>query len=207
MPLDLVALVAPAHTALVLQEVQNGVVGTPSVLPALTDAAAAVDLIRNCARLARAARASGIAVVHCTAETRDDHKGANRNARLFQGVQKSPVRLSPGSVAVQVPAEIGVDAGDIVLPRYHGLGPMEGTQLDPILRNLGVTTIVGVGVSLNVGVTNLAFDAVNRGYQIVLPRDAVAGVPAEYAEAVLANTLDLVATITTTADVVRAWGA
>ena len=57
---------------------------------------------------------------------------------------------------------------------------MTGTQLDPILRNLGVTTIVGVGVSLNVGMTNLAFDAVNRGYQIVIPRDAVAGVPAEY---------------------------
>jgi nicotinamidase-related amidase len=207
MPLDLAALVAPEHTALVLQEVQNGVVGTPSVLPALTEAAAAVDLIGNCARLARAARASGIAVVHCTAETRDDHKGANRNARLFKGVQKLPVQLSPGSAAVQVPAEIGVDPGDIVLPRYHGLGPMTGTQLDPILRNLGVTTIVGVGVSLNVGVTNLAFDAVNRGYQIVLPRDAVAGVPAEYAEAVLANTLDLVAILTTTADVVRAWSA
>ena len=34
-PLDLTDLVAPAHTALVLQEVQNGVVGSPSVLPAL----------------------------------------------------------------------------------------------------------------------------------------------------------------------------
>ena len=62
-----------------------------------------------------------------------------------------------------------------------------------------------MGVSLNVGMTNLAFDAVNRGYQIVLPRDAVAGVPADYAEAVLANTLDVVATLTTTPDVVAAW--
>ncbi|MDQ1509517.1 MAG: hypothetical protein QOG50_1361 [Actinomycetota bacterium] len=206
MPVDLAALVAPAHTALVLQEVQNGVVGTPSVLPALAEAAAAVDLVGNCARLARAARAAGLPVVHCTAETRDDRKGANDNARLFNAVRKAAVRLSPGSAAVQVPTEIGVDPADIVLPRYHGLGPMTGTQLDPILRNLGVTTIVGVGVSLNVGMTNLAFDAVNRGYQIVLPRDAVAGVPPDYAEAVLANTLNVVATLTTTAEVVAAWG-
>jgi nicotinamidase-related amidase len=206
MPLDLSALVAPTHTALVLQEVQNGVVGAPAVLPALAEAAAAVDLVGNCARLARAARKAGITVVHCTAETRDDRKGANNNARLFGGVQKSSVRLSPGSAAVQVPDEIGVDPADIVLPRYHGLGPMTGTQLDPILRNLGVTTIVGVGVSLNVGMVNLAFDAVNRGYQIVLPRDAVAGVPPDYAEAVLANTLAIVATITTTPAVVAAWG-
>jgi len=59
MPLDLAALVAPAHTALVLQEVQNGVVGTPSVLPALAEAAAAIDLVGNCARLAHAAASGG----------------------------------------------------------------------------------------------------------------------------------------------------
>jgi nicotinamidase-related amidase len=205
MPLDLVSLVAPTHTALVLQEVQNGVVGRPSVLPELAESAAAVDLVAHCAELARVARAVGITVVHCTAETRDDGKGANRNARLFLGVKHAPVKLSPGTDAVQVPAEIGVDPADIVLARYHGLGPMTGTQLDPILRNLGVTTIVGVGVSLNVGVTNLAFDAVNRGYQIVIPRDAVAGVPADYGRAVLDNTLGVVATLTTTADIVAAW--
>jgi nicotinamidase-related amidase len=199
------ALVAPEHTALVLQEVQNGVVGTPSALPALTEAAAAIGVIPNCARLARAARSRGVPVLHCTAETRDDGRGANSNARLFAGVRKSPVKLSPGSAAVQVPDEIGVDAGDIVLPRYHGLGPMGGTQLDSILRNLGVTTIVGVGVSVNIGMTNLAFDAVNHGYQIVMPRDAIAGVPTEYAEAVIDNTLTLVATITTTGDVLAAW--
>jgi nicotinamidase-related amidase len=205
MAIDLSELVAPAHTALVLQEVQNGVVGSPSALPALTDAAAATDLIGNCARLATAARAAGVPVFHCTAETRDDTRGANSNARLFAGVAKSPVRLSPGSGAVQVPEEIGVAAEDIVLPRYQGLGPMAGTQLDPMLRNLGVTTIVGVGVSLNIGMPNFAFDAVNAGYQFVMPRDAVAGVPAEYAAAVLENSLALVATLTTTAELLREW--
>jgi nicotinamidase-related amidase len=203
--LSVADLVAPAHTALVLQEVQNGVVGTPSALPALTDAAAAVDLIGNCARLARAARAAGVPVVHCTAETRADGRGANANARLFAGVKKSTVKLSPGSAAVQVPDEIGVEPSDITLARYHGLGPMSGTQLDPILRNLGVRTIVGVGVSVNIGITNLAFDAVNLGYQIVLPRDAIAGVPSDYANAMVDNTLALVATLTSTAEVLAAW--
>jgi nicotinamidase-related amidase len=106
---------------------------------------------------------------------------------------------------VQVPGEIGVGPHDVVLPRYHGLGPMTGTQLDSMLRHCGATTIVGVGVSVNIGMTNFAFDAVNRGYQIVMPRDAVAGVPAEYAQQVLDNTLALVATLTTTDDVLAAW--
>lgn len=206
MPIDLPALIAPAHTALVLQEVQNGVVGERSALPALAEAAAAVDLIGHCAALARAARQRGVPVVHCTAETRADGRGANRNARLFAGILKAPVRMTPGTDAVAVPAEIGVEPSDVVLPRLHGLGPMTGTQLDPVLRNLGVTTIVGVGVSLNIGMTNLAFDAVNRGYQCVLVSDAVAGVPPEYGQAVLDNTLALVATLASTAEILSAWG-
>ena len=205
MPLDLVELCAPAHTALVLQEVQNGVVGSPSALPALAESAAAVGLIENCARLAARARQLGIGVFHCTAATRGDLRGANRNARLFMGVLKSPVHLLPGSDAVEVPEAIGVDPHDVVLERFHGLGPMTGTQLDPMLRNGGVTTIVGVGVSLNVGMVNLTLDAVNRGYQMVLPRDCVAGVPSEYGEAVLTNSLSLLATITTTDALLAAW--
>jgi len=66
---------------------------------------------------------------------------------------------------------------------------------------------VGVGVSVNIGMTNFAFDAVNRGYQMVMPRDAVAGVPVDYAQAVLDNTLALVATLTTTEAVLEAWRA
>ena len=60
---------------------------------------------------------------------------------------------------------------------------MGGTDLDAILRNLGVTTIVAVGVSLNVAIPNLVMDAVNAAYRVVLPRDAVAGVPADYGTA------------------------
>ena len=57
---------------------------------------------------------------------------------------------------------------------------MGGTDLDAILRNLGVSTIVAVGVSLNIAIPNLVMDAVNKGCRVVLPRDAVAGYPAEY---------------------------
>ena len=58
---------------------------------------------------------------------------------------------------------------------------------------------------MNVAVTNLVMDAVNLGYQVVLPRDAVCGIPAEYADAVIDNTLALLATLTTVDDLVAAW--
>ena len=196
MAIDLRALVAPAHTAVVTSEVQRGVVGEGSVLPEL--AAAAEPVLQNIGRLVKGARAAGVRVVHCTASRRADGFGSNRNARLFMAMKGS--QLAPTVVP-----EVGVDESDLVLTRYHGLSPMGNTDLDPILRNAGVTTIVATGVSVNVAVTNLAFDAVNAGYQVVIPRDAVAGLPADYVEAVFANTLSLVATLTTTDEVLAAW--
>jgi nicotinamidase-related amidase len=199
-PLDLTA------AAVVTSECQNGVIGAQSVLPELA-AAAAESVVPNGARLCAAARAAGVPVVHCVAGRRPDDRGSNRNARLFGAMLKSPVRLNVGSPAADVVPEFDVQASDLVLSRIHGLSPMAGTDLDPVLRNLGVSTLVVVGVSVNVAITNLVMDAVNRGYQVVLPRDAVCGVPASYADAVIDNTLSLLATVITTEDVIRAFSA
>jgi biuret amidohydrolase len=191
-------------SAVVTSECQNGVIGSQSVLPELA-AAAASSVIPNGARLCAAARAAGVPVVHCVAGRRPDDRGSNRNARLFGAMLKSPVRLDLGTPAAEVVPEFDVQSSDLVLSRIHGLSPMAGTDLDPVLRNLGVGTIVVVGVSVNVAITNLVMDAVNRGYQVVLPRDAVCGVPASYADAVIDNTLALLATICATEDVVAAF--
>ena len=206
MPPDLRELLDPAHTALVTQECQNGVIGEHAVFPALAEIAR-TDMIPNAARLTKAARAAGVPVVHCLALRRPDGLGSNDNAKVFAAARKSGVALTPGSEAAQVIPEIGVEDTDVVLSRLHGLGPMAGTDVDPVLRNLGVRTIVGVGVSVNVGMTNFAMDAVNHGYRFVLPRDAVAGVPVEYADAVIENTLSWVCTVVSTDDVLAAWSA
>jgi len=203
-PVDLAALVTPGHTAIVTSEVQNGVVGERSALPALAEIAEK-EMLPALRRLLPGARAAGVQVVHCTAYRRADGKGANTNARLFMGVRKSPVELLPGSPEVEVLADLGPEPSDLVLTRTHGLDPMAGTDLDPVLRNLGVRTVVVTGVSVNVAVTNLVMDAVNHGYDVVLPRDAVCGIPSDYADAVIDNTLALLATITTTDELLAAW--
>ena len=204
MPVHLASLVAPERTAVVTSEVQNGVVGERSALPALADAAA-VTMLPALGRLLPDARKAGVQVVHCTAYRRADGRGANTNARLFMGVRKSPVALLPGTPEVEVLPELGPEPDDLVLTRTHGLDPMTGTDLDPVLRNLGVRTIVVTGVSVNIAVTNLVMDAVNRGYDVVLPRDAVCGIPQDYADAVIDNTLALLATVTTSEELMAAW--
>jgi nicotinamidase-related amidase len=203
-PVDLTALLDPAGCAVVTQECQVGVIGDEAVLRDLADEAQRVA-VPNMVRLVTAARAASVPVVHCLAVRRGDDLGSNANARLFTATRKLGIHLEPGSSGAALLPELGPEPSDLVLQRYHGVGPMGGTDLDAVLRNMGVRTIVGVGVSVNVAITNFAMDAVNAGYQFVLARDAVAGVPTAYADAVIDNTLALVATITTTDDVLATW--
>lgn len=200
---DLAELVAPGHTAIVTQECQGAVVGPDAGLRALADEARRVAL-PNIARLLPAARATSVDVVHCLVQRRPDGLGSNHNAKIF-AIGRSDVGIVPGTPGATLLPEFGPEPTDLVLTRWHGLGPMGGTDLDAILRNLGVTTIVAVGVSVNVAIVNLVMDAVNAGYRVVLPRDAVAGIPADYADAVIDNTLSLLATVTTTDDLLQAW--
>jgi nicotinamidase-related amidase len=162
------------------------------------------------ARVVDAARAAGVPVIHATVYRRADTRGANTNARLFAAALKSARRadvedLLPGSKAAALIDEIGLLDTDIELPRYHGLGPMYDSGLAAVLRNLGTRTVIPVGLSVNVAITNLVMDAINAGFAVVLPRDAVAGVPTAYAEAVLDNTLAVLAALTTSTDLAAAW--
>jgi len=199
----LAELVAPQRTALITQELQGAVVGPDAGLAVLADEARR-EALPNIARLLPVARAAGVQVVHCLVHRRPDGLGSNHNARLF-AAGRSAVRIEPGSAGATLLPEFGPEPSDLVLSRCHGLGPMGGTELDAVLRNLGVSTIVAVGVSLNVAIPNLVMDAVNAAYRVVVPRDAVAGVPAEYGAAIIENTLSLLATIATTEELMHTW--
>ncbi|MFI5618525.1 cysteine hydrolase family protein [Streptomyces sp. NPDC051567] len=195
----------PATTALLTVECQNGVVGEEGALPELAAEARGSGMLGRVAALVDAAHGAGVQVVHAVAERRPDGVGANSNARLFRAAGRLPVRQLAGSLAVEVAAPIVVAGRDLVVRRLHGLSPMAGTGLDALLRNLGVRTLVVTGVSSNIAIPNTVFDAVNLGYRVVVPADAIAGVPAAYTAEVVRHSLALVADITTTEVLLKEW--
>jgi nicotinamidase-related amidase len=186
-------------------EVQRGVVGDLSTIPELANAARAVGLIDSVAKLLKGARLAGLPVVHCTAGFLPDRSGTPRNAPLITALLRRPGHLTEGTPAVEIVHELGPEPGDHVSARRHGVSPFGGTSLDSKLKELGVSTVIATGVSLNLGIPGLAIEAVNLGYSVVLPRDAVCGVPADYAAAVLTNTMSLIATITSVEELLRLW--
>ena len=187
-------------------ELQRGVAGDLSAHRELVEAAERAGVVPNTARLLGVARSLGIPVVHCTAEFRADRAGTTVNCQLVAAALRRPEHLLTGTPATQIMPELGPEPGDLVSSRLHGVSPFTGTSLDTWLRNLGVRTVVATGVSVNLGVLGLAIEAVNLGYQVVVPRDAVAGIPQAYADAVLDNTFPLISTVTTVDLLIRAWG-
>jgi nicotinamidase-related amidase len=198
---ELSELLDPPTTVLLTVECQEGVVGADGALPRLAEEARAGGVLANIARLVAAAHEGGVQVVHAIAERRPDGRGASRNAHLFRAAERLPVQQLSGTQAVRVAAPIEVADEDLVVRRLHGLSPLQGTDVDPLLRNLGCRTLIVTGVSANVAVPNAVFDAVNRGYTAVVPADAIAGVPSDYTSAMIRHTLALVATVATTDEV------
>jgi nicotinamidase-related amidase len=190
-----------ASVAVVCVECQNGVLGPDSVLPAL--AADSGELIGKLRRLLDAARASGIRVVHATYEGAlgGNHIGT---ARIWRALGPATAGWAPGTVATQVIPEL-LAPSDLVLPRHHGLFPTLDSELLPVLKGLGVRTVVLAGVSLNLALPLTAGHTTQAGFRLIVPRDAVGGTPAEYGEQVLANTIAVLGRITTVDELIAEW--
>ena len=205
MPVDLSELVAPAHTAVVTCELQRGVIGDLAAMRDLADEVAARGVLDAAASLCRDARRAGVRVVHATVELRGDRAGLSINNPMMAFVVKNPDQVRQGTPAAELCPELGPEPEDIDVRRIHGLTPFTGTELDAILRNLGVRTIVPVGVSVNEALLGLCLSAADLGYRIALPTDAIAGLPRSYAEDVVRHTLAYLSNLTTTAEVRSAW--
>jgi len=183
--------------SVVTMELERGVVGDLATMAQLAEAARERGTLDACGRLVRAARERGRPVVHCLAEWRADRRGTALNTPLTRSLARNPAQILEGTDAVALVAELGDTSADLRSVRRHGLTPFTGTDLDALLRSLGTRTVIACGVSLNIGVLGLCLGAADLGYRVVVPTDAVVGVPASYGDMVVANTLAMVGTLTT----------
>ena len=205
MPVDLGALLEPSRAALLLMECQEGIIGEGGTLSALAEAVRRNGTVPQIARVLAAARARGVPVFHCLMARRPDGAGAAANCLLLAATRKSARPLLPGSPQQAPVAALAPADGEWVVTRWHGVTPFHGTELDAVLRNLGVRTVVATGVSVNIGILGLVLEAVNAGYQVVIPTEAVTGTPDEYVAAVMEHTLRLLATLAPVDRVVGVW--
>jgi len=191
------------RAALIVSEMQRGLVEPGrALLPGLADQVATRDVVRHIDRLVGAAREHGVLVVWSLIAPRADRVGTGRNSPLLSLLQRWT--FSVGTDAVALTAGLTPDDQDIVISRVHGLTPFHGTDLDPILRAEGIETVILTGVSTDVALTGAALEAVNRGYQVVLPADCTAGSSEESHSRRLDEFFPLMGAVTSSDAIIRA---
>ena len=201
---EIAALVDPATTAIVCMEMQRGVAGDLGAGMPAAQAVAEKDMIPPLARLLREARVRGMLVVHCVAAFRPDRRGSYANIPSVKSAMTSSGYLTVGTPSTEVIPEL-FDERDFVSQRFHGISPFTSTSVDPALRSAGAKTVIAVGVSLNRGIIGVTMEAINRGYEVVIPQDCVAGYPREYGDLVLEHTLRAIAHITDSDTIIGSW--
>jgi nicotinamidase-related amidase len=122
------------------------------------------------------------------------------NTLLHRRSRKKPT-LVEGTWGVQVHEALAPKPEDFLLERTVGVDGSYGTQLYPVLRALGRSTMIISGVSTNLAVEGLVRASVNRGFDVVVMEDCCASYPDEWHRFSIENIMPLIATVTDSASV------
>ncbi len=152
-------------SALVIIDLQKGILARPTVHPAQ-------GVLANAVRLARAFRARRLPVVRVQVGWSPDGGDAVRTRT------QQPPPAPPSTADFWDYAEELSDAGDLIV-RKRQWGAFYGTDLDLQLRRRGVTQIVLCGIATSIGVESTARAAWEHNYQLTVVSDAVTDMSAE----------------------------
>jgi nicotinamidase-related amidase len=142
------------HTALILVDLQKGIVSRPTAHPA-------GEVVKQAAALAEAFRAHDLPVVLAHV------------AGIAPGRTEQPRNLGdlPPDWAELV-TELKQQLSDHLVTK-RTWGAFTNTGLDDLLKRLGVTSVVVAGVATSIGVESTARQAYEHGFNVTLATDAM----------------------------------
>ena len=180
----------PNTTALVLIDLQKGVIGRP-LAPR-----SGADVLKTSRELAERFRHAGAPVVLVNVGWSPDFKDA-----LRQPVDQPMTPSASGFPADFMELADGLEKpGDLRITKRQW-GAFHGTELDLQLRRRCIQTIVLGGIATNIGVESTARQAWEHGYSIILAEDATSGQSVEMHRFSIENILPRISRISKAADV------
>ncbi len=188
-------LLDPATTALVVIDLQRGIVSMPAA-PRAAD-----EVVRNAARLAEAQRRRGGLVVLVRVTPSPDGRDA-----LHPTLDADPGAPVRGPDWADIVPPLAGHEGDLIVTKRQW-GAFHGTELDLQLRRRGVRTVVLCGISTDIGVEGTARGAYERGYDQIFVEDAMAARSAPEHEHTVTRIFPRIGRVRSTAEVLAALAA
>lgn len=183
----------PKSTALVLIDLQNGIMGMP-VAPHSSQ-----DVLARSVKVADALRSAGGTIAFVRVDIAD----------VLRLPVDAPSRMAdappPPPSASELVAECGIQPSDLLITKRQW-GAFYGTNLEQQLRRRNIRTIIIGGVATNFGVESTARAAFDQGYEIIFVEDAMSSVSAAAHNFVVENIFPRMGRVRSTEDVLRALG-
>ncbi|MFF2524006.1 cysteine hydrolase family protein [Streptomyces liangshanensis] len=170
----------PAKTALVLIEFQNDFTSQGGVLNgAVAGVMEKTGMLANTVTLTAAARAAGVTVMHAPITFAPGYGELSRHPYgILKGVVDGSAFVK-GSWGAAIVDELAPAEGDIVIEGKRGLDTFASTNLDFILRNKGIETIILGGFLTNCCVESTMRTGYEHGYRVITLPDCVAATSQE----------------------------
>jgi ureidoacrylate peracid hydrolase len=156
-----------AKTALLIIDMQNDFlkVGAPLEVPT------GRDIIPNIKKLRHVCRELKIPIIYTVFETSPDTKGL---MWLFHSEHAPPTKACwEGSEGADIYFELYPQENERVI-RKHGYDAFYDTDLDTVLRSMGIEYLIITGVMTNFCVDSTIRGAFHRQYKIIVVSDGVA---------------------------------
>jgi nicotinamidase-related amidase len=207
MPIDLRPYLDPARCAIAVFECQEAVIGARAQIPGLARAVHDRDVLGSLARFLAAARAAGATVFYLNMPSPGERTRPVTGPMAVRMAQVLKEMGPPqGEEDWSVVTEVAPASGDrVALRREGGYSGFYESDFESQLVELGLHTVLPVGVSLNLGIIGTTIDAAQRGYDVVIPTDCVAGDPPEYGDQVLRYALRNIAFTASSQTISETW--
>ena len=118
------------------------------------------------------------------------------------GHKRLGLLATPGSKEAEFLPQVAPKGDEIIINKTAS-GVFSSTNIEYILRNMGITGLVVVGVYSNECVSTAVRDACDLGFYVTLVSDAIATVTPELESATITTMKDRYARVMTTEEVVN----
>lgn len=161
----------PSRCALIIQDMQNDVVMEGGAFASSGSPAHCREqnCIANIARLADAARAKGIPVIHVWFVVEPGAPGVTMNAPLFEGLAEAKALVRNTWGVAPVPS-LEAKPGDHVVEKCR-MSAWEGSRLETVLKATGRDVVIVTGAWTNMSIEHTSRTGADKGYFMVVPEN------------------------------------
>ena len=187
--------ISKVHTALLVMDFENDIVHPEGAFKDFGFAQMVADnnVLDKTSQLLTAARSSGVTVIYVSVKFREGYPERPANSGLWQGLLGANA-LVEGTWGSQIHDQLTPEKGEPIVTK-RGVSAFAASDIEQILHNKRIGTLILAGVATNFVVEGTARQACDLGYDTIVVGDCCASMSQEAHDSSLNTALPFLCTV------------